>query len=109
MSETAQQGAPAPKPREIVVPLEFPLELKNADGAVTERIESLTLQRLTGKDLRDIATAAGKGHGEAVAVLVCRSARIPPSTFDKLDAEDAAELGAQAAVFIGGALPTGST
>lgn len=97
------------KPAEVTVPLLYPLELKNRDGDVTERIESLTLRRLKGKDMRDIANASAKGAGEAMAMLVCRSAQIPPSTFDQLDGEDVAELGVVASGFIGGALPTGVT
>ena len=97
------------KPAEVVVPLQFPVELKSRDGEVTERIDSLIMRRLKGKDMRDIANASAKGAGEAMAVLICRSAQIPPSTFDQLDGEDVAELGVVASGFIGGALPTGAT
>lgn len=106
MSAAANKTA---KPTEVIVPLMFPLELKNREGEVTERIESLTMRRLKGKDMRDIANAAARGAGDAMVVLVCRSAQIPPSTFDLLDAEDVTELGTVAADFIGGALPTGVT
>jgi len=97
------------KPTEVVVPLLFPRELKNLQGEVIERIESITLGRLNGRDMRDIANAAAKGPGDAMAMLVCRSGRIPPSTFDLLDGEDVTELGVKASDFIGGALPTGLT
>lgn len=92
-----------------VYPLKFPVELKNAAGEVTDTIVSVTMNRLKGKDMRDIANATAKGPGDAMAVLVCRSGGIPPSTFDKLDAEDAADLAMVATDFIGGVLPTGVT
>jgi hypothetical protein len=89
--------------------LKHTLELRNTAGDVIETISELKLRRLTGKDLKDIANANAKGPGEAMAVLICRAASIPPSTFERLDAEDAARLGVIAADFIGGALPTGAT
>lgn len=89
--------------------LKHPVELRDKAGDVLETVTELQLRRLNGKDLRDITNAAAKGHGEAMAVLVCRCASIPPSTFDQLDAEDLAEVGAIASGFIGGALPAGAT
>ena len=94
---------------EITVTLKYPVELKNSEGTTIEKIEALTLRRLKGKDMRAIANASAKGQGEAIAVLICRSAQIPPATFDELDGADVTELGMVAADFIGGALPTGVT
>lgn len=94
---------------EITVTLKYPVELKGTDGSTIEKIEALTLRRLKGKDMRAIANATAKGHGEGLAALICRSAQIPPSTFDELDGADVTELGVVAADFIGGALPTGVT
>lgn len=88
-------------------PLKFPVELRNTEGEVIDKITELQLRRLNGKDMRAIANATAKGNGEVMAVLVCRCASIPPSTFDLLDAEDIAAVGEVAQGFIGGALPTG--
>jgi len=90
-----------------VYPLKHAVELRNREGEVIEKITELPLRRLKGKDLKDISNAVPKGHGEAMAVLICRCASIPPSTFDQLDAEDVTAIGEIATGFIGGALPTG--
>lgn len=105
----AAEPTKAKRPTEVTVTLIVPVELKDKEGKTVEKIESLTLRRLKGKDMRAIANASAKGHGEALATLICRSAQIPPSTFDELDGEDVTELGVVAADFIGGALPTGVT
>lgn len=90
-------------------PLKYPIELRNTAGDVVDTLTELQLRRLRGKDLKDVANAVPKGHGEAMAVLICRCSGIPPSTFDQLDAEDVTAIGEIATGFIGGALPTGAT
>lgn len=89
--------------------LKYPVEIRSTAGDVIETITELPLRRLTGKDLKDITNAHAKGPGESMAVIVCRIASIPPSTFERMDAADAAALGEIAADFVSGALPTGAT
>lgn len=89
-------------------PLKHPVELKDKDGNVVQRIDSLELRRFKGADVAAIGNANAKGAGEALRVMVCRMAGIPPSTFDQLDGQDVTELGEVAAGFLGGALPTGA-
>lgn len=90
-----------------VVPLAYPVELRNAAGDVVEKVENVTLRRLNGADFAAIGNAAEKGKGEASAVMVCRVAQVPRSTFDKLDAEDVVMLTEIAGSFMGGARQSG--
>lgn len=89
-------------------PLKHHVELRNADGALVETITELQLKRLNGGQARLVLNAQAKGNGDFMAALVCASAGIPPSTFDKLDAEDV--LGAMeiASDFFGVSRPTSS-
>jgi len=91
----------------VTYTLKHPVELKRADGTVLETITELQLSRLKGRDLK--AIDAGKGQGAVMLALLARSAALPPSTIDELDAEDATEAGVIVMGFIGGALPTGAT
>lgn len=86
--------------------LKYPVELKRADGTVTETITELQMHRLKGGDARAIMNKRDKGTGEFIAALVCASARIPPSTFDQLDAEDITAAAEIAGDFLGSAPPT---
>ena len=86
----------------------YPIELKNKEGQVIETITELQLKRFNGADMRAIANAKAKGEGEMLAVMVSRSACIPPSTFDLLDGEDITAAGEIAAGFIGRVQTTGS-
>ena len=88
------------------ITLQYPVELRRADGEVIERITELTLQRLRGGETRKVLNAKDKGTGEFVAALVCASARIPPSTFDLLDAEDITAAAEAAGDFLGSAQAT---
>lgn len=91
-----------PKTYPLKHPLKHPIELRRAsDGEVVERINALELRRLTGGDARRVLNARDKGSGEMIAALVCASARIPPATFDQLDAEDVSELAEVCAPFLG--------
>lgn len=89
--------------------LKHPVELKNKEGDVIETITELQLKRFKGADIRAIGNAKSKGEGEMMAVMISRSASIPPSTFDQLDGEDVTEVGVLVAGFIGGALQIGVT
>lgn len=91
----------------VIYPLKHPVQLTAGDGTVTERITELRLSRLKGRDMRVIDGA--KGQGAVLMTLLGRSAALPPSTVDELDAEDAADAGVIVMGFIGGALPTGAT
>lgn len=83
-------------------PLKHPVELRRAtDGEVVERITELRLHRLKGGDARRVLNARDKGSGEMIAALVCASARIPPSTFDQLDAEDVSAVAEVCGDFLG--------
>lgn len=82
-------------------PLMHPVELKRADGGVVETITELQLHRLKGGDARKVLNAREKGAGDFIAALVCASARIPPSTFDQLDAEDITNVAEVAGGFLG--------
>lgn len=93
----------------ITYQLRHELVLCNAHGTTIETITELTLHRLNGKSMRDIANAKDKGSGEALTVLICGSARLPRSQFDQLDAEDVGDLGVIAGNFIGTAPATTST
>lgn len=90
----------------IVHPLKHPVELRRADGSVTETITELQLHRLKGGDARKVLNAREKGAGDFITALVCASARIPPSTFDALDAEDITALAEVAGGFLGSAQGT---
>ena len=89
--------------------LKYPVELKRADGTVSETITELELRRLKGGDARRVLNARDKGTGEFIAALVCASALIPPSTFDQLDAEDVTAAAEVAGDFLGSAPPTSKT
>ena len=86
----------------------YPVELKNKAGDAMETITELQLKRFNGADMKAIANAKAKGEGEMMAVMLCRSASIPPSTFDQLDGEDITAAGEIAAGFIGRVQTTGS-
>lgn len=90
----------------IVYTLKHPTEVKTAAGAVLETVTELSLNRLTGHDMRKLDTA--KGNGSALVLLLAASARVPPSTIDQLDAEDVTGASAIVADFLGGSLPTGA-
>lgn len=89
--------------------LKYPVELKRADGTVVETIAELQLQRLRGGETRRVMNAKDKGTGDFIAALVCASARIPPSTFDLLDAEDITAAAEVAGDFLGSAPKTSTT
>lgn len=80
--------APRDVKQEEVYTLVVPVELKNKEGDVVETITELTFKRLQGKAARQLLNAKDRGTGEFIASLICSSARITPSTFDKLDAQD---------------------
>lgn len=103
-SSAAASEAPV---TDVAYALKLPVVLKSAAGAALGTLDSVTLSRLTGRDMRDLGNC--KGHGDMLALLVQRSARIPPSTYDQLDAEDVAAMADIASAFIGGALRTGAT
>lgn len=88
--------------------LKYPVELKNSSGEVLETITELQMSRFNGKAMREIGNAKQRGEGEVMAVMICKSAGIPPSTFDQLDGEDVADAGLIAAGFIGGGPQTGA-
>lgn len=90
----------------VVYTLKYPVELKSREGSVVETVTELTFKRLNGGDARKALNAKDKGMGEMVMVLVCASAGIPPSTFDKLDAEDVFKAQDIASDFFGLSLPT---
>lgn len=87
----------------------YPVELKRADGTVTETITELQMNRLKGGDARQVMNKRDKGTGEFILALVCASARIPPSTFDQLDAEDITAAAEIAGGFLGDGPPTSKT
>lgn len=87
----------------------YPVELKTTEGAVVQKITQLELHRLNGEQAKACLNAHGKGAGDFGQVLVCASARIPPSTFGQLDAEDALALVELCAPFLGSGLATRST
>lgn len=87
--------------------LQYPIQIKTAAGEEVAAEREVKLRRLTGADLAAIAQAGSKGPGDALMEMVCRVASVPPSTFNRMDAADAAALAEIAANFIGRALPTG--
>lgn len=89
------------------IKLIHPVDLKNVDGDVVERITEVTLRRLKGRDLKTLDTV--KGSGSMVLRLIAVSAGLPPSTVEEFDVEDITALGEVVTGFIGGALPTGAT
>jgi hypothetical protein len=78
--------------QEVAYTLLVPVDLCNKDGEVIETVRELTLRRILGPAARKCMNAYVKGPGDFAFELVCASARIPPSTFDKLDAEDVTNL-----------------
>lgn len=87
--------------------LQYPVEIKDARGGSIETVRELALRRLSASDLSAIADASAKGPGNALQEMVCRVGSIPPSTFNLMDAADAAAVAEIAAGFIGRVLPTG--
>lgn len=85
----------------VTLVLRHPVELKQADGTVLERITELTLRRLRGGDVRRLMNAKDKGTGDFTQALVCAAAGIPPSTFDQLDGEDVVAAAEAAGGFLG--------
>jgi len=65
--------------------LKHPIEIKNGEGQVLERIEKITLARLRGEHARKIT--ADKPFPLMVQMIGC-SANLPPSTMDKMDMDD---------------------
>jgi hypothetical protein len=92
-----------------VLKLKHPVEIKNAEGAVIERIDSLTFSRLKGDAFVRVSDASAKGPGQALREMVCSSAQIPPSTFSLLDAEDIAAAADVVSPFFGSGLLTPKT
>lgn len=86
--------------------LRHALELRDADGKVTETITTLQLRRLKGRDMR--ALDGARGQGSLLLALISASAAMPPSQVDMLDAEDVTQAGEVVAGFLGGSLPTGA-
>lgn len=89
--------------------LMFPVQLRKVGGEFAEEITELQLGRLNGADHRRVMNCQPKGPGEFLTALVCASARIPPSTFDKLDAEDVTAAAEIAGDFLGNSPPTSKT
>ena len=85
----------------VTYALKHPVELRNKEGQVLETVRELTLKRIQGAATRRVLNAQAKGPGDFAFALICESAGIPPSTFDKLDAEDIMELTSLAAPFFG--------
>lgn len=90
----------------IIYTLQHPVELKGKDGAVLDTVRQLELKRLNGGAARRVLNAHAKGAGEFAFELICASAGIPPSTFDKLDAEDILIATEMAAPFLRSGPPT---
>lgn len=84
----------------VVYTLKYAVELRNKDGDVIETVRELTLKRLSGGQTRRVLNAQSKGNGEFTFALICESAGIPPSTFDKLDGEDVIAMANIAAPFL---------
>jgi hypothetical protein len=85
----------------VTYTLLHPVELRKLDGEVTDTVREVQLNRLRGGQARRVLNAQPKGPGEFAFVLICESASLPPSTFDKLDAEDVMALMELAAPFLG--------
>jgi Phage tail assembly chaperone proteins, E, or 41 or 14 len=83
----------------VTYTLLVPVDLRNKDGEVIDTVRELTLNRINGGAARKCMNAYARGPGDFAFELVCASARIPPSTFDKLDAEDVTNLTALATPF----------
>lgn len=84
----------------------FPVDVLGKDGAVLDTVRELQLHRLTGKAARVVLNAQARGPGDFAQELVCASARIPPSTFNLMDAEDILNATEAAAPFLRSAPPT---
>jgi hypothetical protein len=83
----------------VVHMLLVPVVLRNAAGEEVQTITELTLHRLKGAAARKCMNAYQRGPGDFAMELVCASARIPPTTFDQLDAEDVMALTEKATPF----------
>ncbi len=91
----------------IVYELKHPVELRGKDGALLEKITSLSLKRPKGKHLK--ATDRVQGEAAKTLALIAAVAEIPPSTADELDGEDVAALGEMVEGFLGARRATGAT
>lgn len=89
-----------------VYTLKHPVQLLGADGAVLDTVTELKFSRLKGSAARQALNARDKGTGDFTAALICASAGIPPSTFDRMDAEDIFAAMEIAAGFFGVSLGT---
>lgn len=105
---TEAQDKPTPPADPTVYTLKWPVDLATKEGGVVSRITELSLGRLKGAAATRCLNAMQKGPGDFTRALVCESARIPPSTFDQLDAEDIGYAAEVATAFFGIALPTSS-
>jgi hypothetical protein len=85
----------------IVYTLKFPLELKNKEGEVTGKIETLSLRRLNGRDMEALDNA--KGSGSMMLVLIARSSDQATSVIRLMDGEDISRAGEIVSGFLGGA------
>jgi len=90
---------------ERVLKLKYPVQIKDADGAVTETVSELHFKRLNGRKMR--AVDAAKGEIGKTLALIAASAGVPPSTVDLMDAEDITAAGEVIADFLGQSPPTG--
>lgn len=90
----------------VVYTLLHPVELLGKDGEVLDTVRELVLRRLAGQAARKVLNAQARGPGDFAFELVCGSARIAPSTFDRLDAEDILNATEAAAPFLRSAPPT---
>lgn len=90
----------------INYPLQYPVTLTNGRGEEIEKITELHLRRLDGGGARKALNGYKTGPGDFAFELVCASARIPPSTFQRLDGEDVLAAVELASPFLGKLRPT---
>lgn len=103
--ESGAEAKPAGGP--VNYTLRYPVQLlKAGTDEVLDTVREVQLQRLNGGAARRVLNAQPKGPGEFAFVLVCESARMAPSTFERLDAEDVMALVELASPFLGTAQPT---
>lgn len=90
----------------LVYTLLHPVELKGKDGEVLDTVRQLELKRLNGGAARRVLNAHAKGAGDFAFELICASASIPSSTFERMDAEDILIATEMAAPFLRSGPPT---
>ena len=85
--------------------LKFPIEMHDGDGNVTQRITSVTLHRVKGRDLDGLDKA--KGGMSRTKALIAACCKLLPAHVEEMDFADIVDVGDKVTDFLGLSPPTG--